>query len=362
MLALDGVASRPTHDGVSSEPVAKKRILFVDDEPAILAGLQRVLYKERRRWELVFVAGGEQALAEVERGAFDVVVTDMRMPGMNGGELLARIRELHPATVRIMLTGHADRDTILHALPAVHQLLAKPCDVDTLRVALERSLAVASLACAAPLKALLGRIACLPARPERSAALQRALAAPATSAAQLEAAVAGDAAICAKLLQLANSGYFSAGKATTSPRDAIALLGVDQLRELAEAGCFAPVDLPAFAAGALACSDSSPTCGRDVRRLRGAAGEDDTSLRALVGDVGRLVLALGMPDRYPDVLARAAAGGVHLCLAERAAFAVDHAEVGAALLALWGVPLGLVEPEQGLGGRADQAASAVTRS
>jgi CheY-like chemotaxis protein len=117
----------------------KKRILFVDDDPLILAGIRSVFYRERHRWELVFATGGEEALAELERGAFDVVVSDLRMPGIDGLALLARVRETSPATARVMLSGSADRDEI-GTSPAVEELLRKPCDARTMRSTLERML------------------------------------------------------------------------------------------------------------------------------------------------------------------------------------------------------------------------------
>ena len=103
----------------------KKRILFVDDEPAILAGLQNLLYKDRKRWQMVFALGGQLALDEIRKEPFDIVVSDMRMPGVDGATLLNTIKDECPSTVRIMLSGHADREAIVRALPALHQLLKK---------------------------------------------------------------------------------------------------------------------------------------------------------------------------------------------------------------------------------------------
>jgi YesN/AraC family two-component response regulator len=116
----------------------KKRILFVDDDPSVLAGLRNVFYRDRNRWEMVFAAGGEQALVEVERAAFDAIVSDMRMPGIDGVKLLERVRELSPRTARIMLSGSADKEEIDRATRAVDELLSKPCDSATLRATLER--------------------------------------------------------------------------------------------------------------------------------------------------------------------------------------------------------------------------------
>jgi DNA-binding NtrC family response regulator len=119
--------------------MAKKRILFVDDDPSILLGLRNVLRRDRRRWDMVFALGGELGLDEVRKAPFDVVISDMRMPGIDGATLLNVIKEQQPATVRIMLSGYADDDALERALPALHQLLRKPCDTATLRGAIERA-------------------------------------------------------------------------------------------------------------------------------------------------------------------------------------------------------------------------------
>jgi len=115
-----------------------QRILFVDDEPAVLDGLRNVLRKDRSRWEMVFVGGGEAALEELKKSPFDVVVSDMRMPGMDGAQLLRRVKDDYPAIVRIVLSGHAWPEAVANVLPVVNQFVAKPCDVTTLQAVIER--------------------------------------------------------------------------------------------------------------------------------------------------------------------------------------------------------------------------------
>jgi CheY-like chemotaxis protein len=118
--------------------MAKKRILFVDDDPHVLAGLRNIFHRDRARWELVFAESGEAALVEIERSRFDVVVCDMRMPGIDGVTVLEQVREKSPRTARVMLSGSADKEEVARATAAVDELLGKPCNSATLRATLER--------------------------------------------------------------------------------------------------------------------------------------------------------------------------------------------------------------------------------
>ena len=124
------------------------KILFVDDEPILLQGYQRLLRKE---FQLSTAVGGAAALLLVKReGPYGVVVSDMRMPEMNGVELLARVRKLAPDTVRIMLTGDSDLGTAIHAVNEgnIFRFLSKPANKDTLVKTLTDSLAQYHLVCA----------------------------------------------------------------------------------------------------------------------------------------------------------------------------------------------------------------------
>jgi DNA-binding NtrC family response regulator len=119
--------------------LARKRILFVDDDPAILAGLRNLLYKDSMRWDMVFALGGEDALGETRKQPFDVVVSDQGMPGIDGATLLSTINEEHPKTALIMLSGYVDTAPSLCTLPTL-LVLTKPCDTATLREAIERGI------------------------------------------------------------------------------------------------------------------------------------------------------------------------------------------------------------------------------
>jgi CheY-like chemotaxis protein len=129
---------RATQIAHEAESLLVDRILFVDDDPLVLAGLKNAFRRDRARWHTVFVPGGEAALRELEQGPFDVVISDMRMPGMCGVSLLTHIKQRSPSTVRLMLSGSADTAEIGLALAIVDELIAKPSDTSTLRATIER--------------------------------------------------------------------------------------------------------------------------------------------------------------------------------------------------------------------------------
>lgn len=110
----------------------KKRILFVDDDPMILLGLQRALRSMCVEWEMLFVESGCDALAAMAEGAFDVVVTDMHLQDMHGLRLLVAIRERYPETFRLVLSGDGECDLAASDLGIAQQFLNKPCSKEKL--------------------------------------------------------------------------------------------------------------------------------------------------------------------------------------------------------------------------------------
>ena len=119
-----------------------RHILFVDDEQQVLNGLQRLLRPRRHEWHMSFVLGGEAGLASLDEAPYDVIVCDMRMPGVDGATVLMHVQEHYPHMVRVVLSGHTELDGTLRALPVAHQFLSKPCDPDVLKEVIERTVAL----------------------------------------------------------------------------------------------------------------------------------------------------------------------------------------------------------------------------
>ncbi len=115
------------------------RILFADDDRRILSGLRRQLHGKSKEWDIAFVDSGAAALAALEAAPRDVIVSDMRMPGMDGAELLSQVTRRWPRMGRMVLSGQADHERMQIARTCAHRYLNKPCPPDVLVGEIERA-------------------------------------------------------------------------------------------------------------------------------------------------------------------------------------------------------------------------------
>jgi HD-like signal output (HDOD) protein len=211
-------------------------VLFVDDEPAVLSALRRVLRFERPTWRAVFAEGGEQALTLLADQPIDVIVSDVRMPGMNGAELLEVARCRHPAVARLILSGYADHDLVIEAVGPTQQFLCKPVDSAVLVAALDRVLALKDIVADPRLRELLGGVGALPKPPEIYQRMTAVTADPDYDVDDLVAVIRSDLTTSAEVLRLVNSSYFGLPVRVESVAQAITLLGLATIQALAVAG------------------------------------------------------------------------------------------------------------------------------
>ena len=324
-----------------------KRILFVDDEQRVLDGLRASLRKQRRRWEMVFVNGGQAAIDELEQQSFDVVVTDMRMPGIDGAALLRRVQELRPETVRIVLSGHAEEETTLRSLPVAHQFLSKPCDASTLENVIERACNVQNLLEAPEVRARIGQLDALPSLPRNYAELNRRLVDPNATYRDLAAVIERDIAMSAKLLQIVNSAFFGLSRRLTHMADAISYLGLHVIKNLVlSIEVFGSYDGKSIApvVSLERLTRHSLLVARIARRLlTDTEDAKDAFAAAVLHDVGKLILASNLPEVITQSVEHALAEGIPLHEAERELHGFGHSEVGAYLLGRWGLPYPVIE-------------------
>lgn len=324
-----------------------RRILFVDDERRILEGLQRMLRPQRNVWEMGFAASGDEALSMMEAVCYDVVVTDMRMPHMDGAALLAIVREKYPGTLRIVLSGYAELEASYHAVPVAHQFLNKPCEAEKLRSAIERGTCLIDLVSSKSLASMAGSLQNLPSAPQTFWKLKNELESPEPSIERIVRIIEEDVAIAAKVLQLVNSAFFGMSRDVTEIRTAVTLIGsnilhhlvlsVEAFRSFHPDQPLSSFSLEGFEAHAqLAARIASALSQRE--RLPKA-----TVIAALLHDVGELVIAERAPAQWKLAVETASHERQLLYSVEERLMGVSHAEVGAYLLGLWGFPFPVIE-------------------
>ena len=319
-----------------------KRILFVDDESKILDGLKRMLHADRKRWDMQFAIGGEAALRACEESTFDVVISDMRMPGMDGATLLGHVRDRCPGTARIILSGYSEVVLATRSVHVAHRFLAKPCGAAELQATIERVCTLQDVLCTPEIRRVIGTVGALPSLSSTYTALTRALEQPNTSISEVAQILEHDVAMSAKVLQLVNSAFFGLAQTVTSLHSAASYLGMETMKNLvlvSEAfkifvpdpripqSFFEDIQRHAQMTAAIAVVLPVDSKSRDV-----------TVLSALLHDVGRLVLASKMPDQLCSALSLAAKRGCAPFQAEQEILGTSHAEIGAYLLGLWGLP------------------------
>ncbi|MBW2410824.1 MAG: HDOD domain-containing protein [Deltaproteobacteria bacterium] len=328
----------------------KRRILFVDDEKLLLKGLQRMLRSMRHEWEMRFVIDGRAALALINEEPFDAVITDMQMPGMNGIQLLEKIMQDHPDTVRIILSGQLDQEMILKTVRSAHQHLSKPCDADLLKSTLAQAFALRDLLADEKIQKLVSRIESLPSLPSLYIEITEELQAANTSFNKVGEIIAKDVGMTAKILQMVNSAFFGLRRQISNPRDAVSYLGFETIKSLVlSAKIFSQFDqkkLPGFSLDGLwNHSMMTGTFAKIVAELEGQAKEviDDAYMVGLLHDLGKLILVQNLSDSYQEALEAASKDNRALWEVESEMLGATHAEIAAYLMGLWGIKYPVVE-------------------
>jgi HD-like signal output (HDOD) protein len=339
----DASVSPPS--GVARRP-SMLRVLFVDDEPGTLDALRARLRRQEGKWSMTFALGGPAAVDELARGAFDVVVTDMRMPKVDGAELLRRVHAQQPQVVRILLSSHAEMESVLRSAPVAHRYLNKPCDPQELESAIERANGLRALVTSDSVRRSVGRIRTLPSLPRIYAELTRALEDPRAGVGEVSRVLGRDVAMSAKILQLVNCAFLRPSQRITKIDHAVGYLGVEMVKSLvlsAEVFRTAGADPRARRSiershtHALLVAQVAAGCFREPHKAQ------EAMLSGMMHDVGELVLATVLHDDFELVVSAVTAGAADQEKIERDVFGASHAEIGAYLLGLWGLPEGVAE-------------------
>jgi len=329
----------------------RKRLLFVDDEPMVLEGLRRALYSVREEWHPSFVTSGAEALEALEREPYDAVITDMRMPGMDGAELLEQVKCRHPEVVRVVLSGHSSREAVLRSVGPAHQYLSKPCDLQELRLRLGQVFATRDLLKNPALKAVVSGLKSIPSLPALYDELMAELQRDETSMSSVAAIISKDVGMTAKILQLANSAFIGLRCHVSSPTQAVCMIGTEMVRALVlSVHIFSQFEGRSLQGTRLEdLWEHSLQVASLAQRIAAAENcpklmVDESFTAGLLHDVGKAVLLAEMPQQYGDILRQMAARPeTDPRMVENEGLGCSHADVGAYLLGIWGLPAQLLQ-------------------
>ena len=326
------------------------RVLFVDDEVRVLEALERMLFEIETDWETTFLTAGDLALAELARTPYDVIVSDLRMPGIDGVGLLTRVSELYPRMVRIVLSGHSDEEAALKMVLVAHQFLAKPCGAETLHQVIARTQQLTLLLPDKKLQTLAGQVRALPSVPHHLQELLRLAENDDANAsvASMARLIKQDPALTCKLLQVASSAFFNSSASVSDVESAVMRLGFRTLKNLALTLGAAAAPARPSALPTITAIQAAQTRSLAIARLASGMARlpEDASAAYMAGllcEVGQLVLEVSAPERLYVTQAEAAQRGTPTHVAELQTWGVTHAEIGAYLLGLWGLPFQIVE-------------------
>jgi putative nucleotidyltransferase with HDIG domain len=330
----------------------KKHILFVDDEKNILQGLERSLRSQRKEWNMGFVESAQSALQCLGEQHFDALVTDMRMPGMDGAQLLEVVSKQHPDLIRIILSGHSDDRMIIKSVGTAHQFLAKPCDISHLKETLHRAFELKTFLSEEKLQSLVTGLSHLPSKPQTYQAIMAKMRSPYVTLREIGEVIATDPSMTAKILQLVNSAFFGLGRHVSSTEEAASLLGLDTIKSLTLSfGIFSQFDqklikdsgfsIEALWQHSLAVAKLAKQIARSEKADRDL--QDDCFLAGLLHDIGILILVQNYSEDYARVRTLVNHHVGDLFQMEHQVFGTSHSAVGAFLLGIWGLADPVIE-------------------
>jgi len=327
----------------------RKRLLFVDDEPMVLEGLRRALWSMRNEWEMTFVANGAAALEALDRDPFDAIISDMRMPAMDGVQLLEQVKERHGELVRIVLSGQSSKEAVLRSVAPAHQFLSKPCNLQELKDRLNQAFTSRDLLRNQPLASIVARMRSIPSLPTLYNDLTDALRSENVSLGQIERIISRDVGMAAKILQLANSAFIAAHGRVSSLHEALSLIGAETVRSLTlsihvfsqfNRNSVTGAYFPALWDHSVAVASLAHRIALAETKSKTIAEESFTT--GLIHDVGKIVLLAELPNDYRRVIQNLDGTAQVFYCAEMKYLGSTHEQIGAYLMSVWGLPAAMV--------------------
>jgi HD-like signal output (HDOD) protein len=323
--------------------------LFVDDQRILLNAVERVIRREAKNWEAIFSNSASSALETLEELPIDVIVTDIRMPGMDGVELLSIIKEKHPNVIRFILSGYSSNDRTMEAVRVAHQFFLKPFSTREIIEGLDLTHSLYKRIRNPGLQGIISSIDRLPTPRRIFYEISQLLNDPDVSLESISDTISRDTGISGKILQIVNSAFFGQSHRITDIQEAVNILGIETIRSLILIVGIAS-DNKEILGGIISIDLYSNHCLEVARIAKWIASKlryclDDQNTLFTIGllhDTGRLIMLKKYAEVYTQNQWKEDPFSAKLHISQIEKLADDHAGIGAALIALWGLPSTIV--------------------
>lgn len=331
--------------------MSPKKILFVDDTANVINGIQRQLRPYREQWQLFFATDARQALDIMAQQTMDLIVSDMMMPEMSGDELLRIVSERYPGTVRMILSGHADEETLKSGLGIAHQYLSKPCSAELLRETISQIFTIQACVNNPRIAAEVGNPSQLPSLPKIYHELNAAIADDTTTSQDIAEIFARDMVLSAKLLKLVNSPYFGLNRIVSNLTDAINFLGLKKLNSLVlsvHIKTAFPVNEPDVQTYMEYLWRDAGRAAELARLIALAENQQDDRpdqayMGGLLHNLGLLIFLSRGGDKLKTLMQRVKDTDISVAALETEIFGFTRSEAAAYVLSLWKIPPRIIE-------------------
>lgn len=323
-----------------------KRILIVDDEESITRYLYRTL--RDKKFEIEIANSGPEGLKILENKPIDLIISDMRMPEMTGFELLSIVKQIYPNTIRIILSGDSDRDTIIKAIAdgIARSYLTKPISNNELKIHIDRLFTTYDILHQNSLLQVIGYIDSMPVIPSMYDTLL-SLIKQNKSMNVIAEFISNDPEYAAKILQIANSSLY--GVKIGSVAQALVYLGLETVKQLILGTEIFRSFIKSnnnFNEMELLWDHSRMTnklFHAIYRKIYNTAVPDEYSCCGLLHDAGILLMIRYFPEQYANILKMADSNNCSSEKAEQDILGVSHSSLGAYFLDWWNLPQSIVE-------------------
>lgn len=326
------------------------KILIVDDEPKVYQGLKRLLWTEQSDWTVHYATDGTQGMAFLVSSPVDIVISDYKMPLMDGSAFLSHVASKYPQIIRIVLSGECDQAAALNLVQSAHLFLSKPTESKRLIDFIVRAVRLKDVLQNPEIAKILTGLKTVPSLGDVYLKLEQLLNNESTHINQIVEAISGDPSLIAKILQISNSAFFNANSSVTNLTKAINVIGYDVLKSLVLThGLVQQSDITTIGTLDLAkMFDEAVQTGFLARQLVQATTKDpqqaeDAFISTVLTKIGILITAKSIPTQMKKALSLASERNIPFAVAEREVYGCTHAEICAFLLAIWGLPPTIIE-------------------